>query len=117
MDLTSILSGLLGGAGVALIIQHFQRRKTVAEAEDIENRITEAVLARAEKDMAKYKAENEELRQERDVYKRMFLALRSINIKLIATMKKAGIDPELTEEEMAAIEDTGKLRKFIEGNK
>lgn len=93
--------------------------KVDAERQDLEDRITERVLQRAEAELAKLKNENDKLRGENDAVRaenadamRMMRAIRMITIKLVKKMEAAGIDPELTQEERDALYDTGKLTEF-----
>lgn len=94
-------------------------RVKLANEKEIEDRITEAVLHRAEAQLKAYKEENDTLRNENTKLRnehadamRMMRAIRMITIKLVKRMEAAGIDPELTQEERDALYDTGKLTEF-----
>lgn len=91
--------------------------KTDAERQDLEDRITERVLLRAEAEMAKLKSDNDKLRSENADLLKMMRAMRMLTVKLVRKMDAAGIDPELTDEEREALYDTGKLSNFARRQK
>ena len=86
--------------------------KTNTEREDLEDRITERVLQRAEAELTKLKEENEKLRNENAENMRMMRAIRVLTIRLVRKIEQAGIDPDLTDEERDALYDTGKLKQY-----
>lgn len=99
-------------------------RVKLANEKEIEDRITEAVLHRAEAQLKAYKEENDALRGENEKLRnehadamRMMRAIRMITIKLVKRMEAANIDPELTQEERDALYDTGKLTEFAKRQK
>ena len=96
-----------------------EARLKLANEKEIEDRITEAVLHRAEAQLKAYKEENDTLRNENTKLRnehadamRMMRAIRMITIKLVKKMEENGIDPDLTQEERDALYDTGKLTEF-----
>jgi uncharacterized membrane protein (DUF106 family) len=116
------LFGLIGGIVAILADRQLKRAtvgKTDAERQDLEDRITERVLLRAEAEMAKLKQANDELRTENEQLRRdnaeqlkMMRVIRVITIRLVNKMEKAGIESDLTEEERDALYDTGKLKQY-----
>ena len=86
--------------------------KTNTEREDLEDRITERVLQRAEAEINKLREENEKLRADNADQLRMMRAIRVLTIRLVRKMEEAGIEPDLTDEEREALFDTSKLKQY-----
>lgn len=89
-----------------------ENEKTDAERQEVEDRITANVLARAEEQLKKYHDENEQLRAANAEAMKMLRAMRMLTVKLVRKMEQAGIDPELTDEEREALYDTDKLARY-----
>lgn len=80
--------------------------KILAERQELEERITEKVLQRAEAELNKLRMENEKLHNdnirllmENNRLRKMMRELQLLLAKLVSRMESASIDPELTEEE------------------
>lgn len=86
--------------------------KSEKEIDDIEERITKAVLLRAEEQLAKYELENKKLHDENVEVKRTYRVLRMLVARLVYKMEQAGIDPELSDDERTALQDTDKLSRY-----
>lgn len=110
--LVAPILGFLGGVIGTVITTRSMKGVRRAEEKEIEQRITTAVLERAEEQLRAYREENERLKSENETYLNMIRVIRRLIVKLVEKMKSAGIDPELTDEEHAALYDTGKLAEY-----
>lgn len=113
-----VIAAVSGGVVSALINAFANRGKVGVETKDIEERITKAVLDRAEEQLKSYKAENDSLKEETkkkdDLINQLRLKvemLRGVMQKMYERMKREGIDPDLTDVEANLLFDTDKLMK------